>query len=85
MKHESSLTYHSKTMVNVKVLADKQMTNGQAITQYAPVDLSMRGHKNTRKQYLDETIVYTGHCIHKTFIFVVLKHTADQELVMLKD
>ena len=41
MKYESSITYHSKTMANVKLFVDRQ--TGQKL--YAP-DLSMLGHKN---------------------------------------
>ena len=56
MKYESSITYHSKTMANVKVFANKQTnkwTNGQRDKRtghklYA-ADLSMLGHKNPGK------------------------------------
>ena len=48
VKYESSITYHSKAMVNVKVFAHKQSDRrtdkrtGQKL--YAP-DISMRRHK----------------------------------------
>ena len=45
MKFKSSITYHSKAMANVKVLADKQMDRRTGQKLYHP-DLSMRGHKN---------------------------------------
>ena len=50
MKYQSSITHHSKTMVNVRVFADKQMDSRQTMDKptgqklYAP-DLSMRVHK----------------------------------------
>jgi hypothetical protein len=60
MKYESPITYHSKDMANVKVMANRQTdrqtdrqtnrrTDGQKL--YAP-DLSVRGHKNNVKTFL---------------------------------
>jgi hypothetical protein len=58
MNYESSITYPSKDMANVKVVADRQ-TNRQTDRPklYAP-DLSIRGHKTqTFKQYSLKGIV----------------------------
>jgi hypothetical protein len=46
MEYESPITYHSKDMANVKVLADRQtdrQTDGQAKNYMPPI----RGHKKT--------------------------------------
>jgi hypothetical protein len=46
MEYESSITYHSKDMANVKVFADRQTNRWIGQKLYAP-DLSIRGHKKT--------------------------------------
>ena len=42
--YDSSITYHSKAMANIKGFANKQMDRWAGQIQYAP-NLSMRGHK----------------------------------------
>ena len=43
MKYESSITYHSKVMANIKVFTEKETDRAKAICPY----LSMRRHKIT--------------------------------------
>jgi hypothetical protein len=44
MKYESSITYHSKDMANVKVFADRQTDRWTGHKLYA-TDLSIQGYK----------------------------------------
>ena len=45
VKYESSITYHSKAMANIKVFADKQTDKWTDQKLYAP-NQSIRTHKN---------------------------------------
>ena len=57
VKYESSITYHSKAVANVKVFADKQTDSKQMNKRtgqklHAP-DLSMRRHNKINEQSMD--------------------------------
>ena len=55
MKYDSSTTYHSKDMTNVKVLADKQTDNGQTsrlAKNYMPTSIDAEAQKSLLKTIL---------------------------------
>ena len=66
VKYESSITYHSKAMANIKVFADKEMdrrTNTQA-KNYMPMTYRCRGHKKEENAGDMHFLLFT-HCFQK--------------------